>query len=70
LADERNAYRQGNVFFYPPQDSSMCNVTNPVVGDGECGTNGNTKLFQAGEPIVSVAVVFVALEIFAEKLYF
>jgi hypothetical protein len=27
----------------------MCGVENAVVGNGECGTNGNTKVFNAGE---------------------
>ena len=51
----RNAYRQRNVFLYPKQDSAVCNdyVTNnatiSVVGDGTCGTNGNTKVFAADQ---------------------
>ena len=46
----RNSYRQRNVFLYPPQLPSKCNIfENLVVGDGECGINGNTKVFQAGK---------------------
>lgn len=50
LLCNRNSYRQRNVFLYPPQVASMCDgVENTVVGNGECGTNGNTKVFKAGE---------------------
>ncbi|OEU23034.1 hypothetical protein FRACYDRAFT_259284 [Fragilariopsis cylindrus CCMP1102] len=50
-----NAYRQRNVFLYPKLDSAVCNdyVTNnatiSVVGDGTCGINGNTKVFEADQ---------------------
>jgi len=46
-----NAYRQRNVFLYPPQLSSLCDPSSEssTVGDGDCGVNGNTKVFQAGE---------------------
>jgi hypothetical protein len=43
-----NAYRQRNVFMYPPQDTALCPSTNPV-GDGVCGTNGNMKVFEADQ---------------------
>jgi len=33
----------------------MCNVDIPVVGDGECGTNGNTKVFQADQAATTCA---------------
>ena len=49
LPFNRNAYRQRNVFLYPPQSTSVCNNTDVVVGDGLCGTNGNTKVFQADQ---------------------
>ena len=46
----RNSYRQRNVFLYSPQKSTACESSNNVVsGDGECGVNGNTKIFQAGK---------------------
>ncbi|VEU34932.1 unnamed protein product [Pseudo-nitzschia multistriata] len=46
-----NAYRQRNVFLYPPQIPSKCNPENEnnVIGDGECGVNGNTKVFEADQ---------------------
>jgi len=44
-----NSYRQRNMFLYPPQVSSMCGVENAVVGSGECGRHGNTKVFQADQ---------------------
>lgn len=51
--DHSNSYRQRNVFVYPPQIESMCgggeDIESQVVGNGECGINGNTKIFQAGE---------------------
>lgn len=55
VLSNRNAYRQRNVFLYPKLDSAVCNdyVTNnatiSVVGDGTCGTNGNTKVFEADQ---------------------
>jgi hypothetical protein len=56
----RNSYRQRNVFLYPPQISSMCgdDKENLVVGNGECGVNGNTKIFQAGkfQPVLSFVI--------------
>lgn len=45
----RNAYRQRNVFLYPPQTEEMCAIDNTTVGDGICGENGNTKLFEADQ---------------------
>ena len=45
-----NAYRQRNVFLYPPQDSNVCDSANDAVkGDGVCGVNGNTKIFEADQ---------------------
>mmetsp|Transcript_20857 Transcript_20857/g.31317 ORF Transcript_20857/g.31317 Transcript_20857/m.31317 type:complete len:217 (+) Transcript_20857:620-1270(+) len=55
MTSSRNAYRQRNVFLYPAQEASMCNVDIPVVGDGECGTNGNTKVFQADQAATTCA---------------
>lgn len=47
---EGNAYRQRNVFLYPPQTTETCStVSDGVVGDGECGVNGNTKVFFADQ---------------------
>jgi len=44
------AYRQRNVFLYPPQTEEKCLITNSsVVGSGACGTNGNTKVFAADQ---------------------
>lgn len=50
-----NAYRQRNVFLYPPQISSLCDPNNPknVVGDGTCGVNGNTKIFEADQSVTT-----------------
>ena len=49
----RNAYRQRNVFFYPPQKQDVCDSYGQddlaVVGGGTCGTNGNTKIFFADQ---------------------
>ena len=47
---EGPSYRQRNVFLYPPQDTSICElVNNSTIGDGECGINGNTKIFEADQ---------------------
>jgi len=44
------AYRQRNVFLYPPQTDDRCEETNDaVVGAGTCGLNGNIKLFDADQ---------------------
>jgi len=32
---------------YPPQDD--CSANNSTLGDGECGVNGNEKIFQADQ---------------------
>jgi hypothetical protein len=47
----RNKYRQRNVFLYPPMDASECAGLSPndVVGSGDCGVNGNTKIFEADQ---------------------
>ena len=44
-----NAYRQRNVFMYPPQKAAKCEIDNTVDGAGVCGTNGNTKIFEADQ---------------------
>jgi len=45
-----NAYRQRNVFLYPPQDNNVCSASNPTTtGNGICGENGNTKVFEADQ---------------------
>ena len=48
---EGGAYRQRNVFLYPPQpDPTVCSRLNPnVVGDGTCGVNGNSLVFVADQ---------------------
>ena len=44
------AYRQRNIFLYPPQTVDRCVETNnTVVGDGLCGENGNSKRFEADQ---------------------
>lgn len=51
-----SAYRQRNVFLYPPQSESneMCKRDNPeVVGEGECGKNGNSLVFFADQAATS-----------------
>jgi hypothetical protein len=45
----RNAYRQRNVFFYPPQFEPKCKNNNSTQGVGTCGVNGNTKTFSADQ---------------------
>ena len=45
---EGSAYRQRNVFMYPPADADGC-VDSSVVGAGVCGRNGNTKIFEADQ---------------------
>lgn len=47
---EGNAYRQRNVFLYPPGSSETCGSADPnVVGDGTCGENGNSLVFFADQ---------------------
>jgi len=47
-----NAYRQRNVFLYPPQDTVVCDTTsNATIGEGVCGVNGNTKIFSADQQV-------------------
>ncbi|KAL3801232.1 hypothetical protein HJC23_012632 [Cyclotella cryptica] len=50
---KRNAYRQRNVFIYPPQLRAVCDAypadVTTVIGRGTCGINGNTKLFSADQ---------------------
>jgi len=51
---EGNAYRQRNVFLYPPARNSTCERFNldlqpNVTGDGECGVNGNSLVFFADQ---------------------
>ncbi|CAJ1949069.1 unnamed protein product [Cylindrotheca closterium] len=41
-----NAYRQRNVFLYPPSQASPCDS---VVGEGKCGENGNSLVFAADQ---------------------
>lgn len=44
-----NAYRQRNVFMYPPQKNDTCQERDTTQGDGHCGTNGNMKVFEADQ---------------------
>jgi hypothetical protein len=47
---EGNAYRQRNVFLYPPANGEICSNSDPnVVGNGACGTNGNSVVFFADQ---------------------
>jgi len=47
-----NAYRQRNIFFYPPQDATVCETSsNVTTGEGVCGVNGNTKIFSADQEV-------------------
>jgi hypothetical protein len=43
------AYRQRNVFLYPPQAEAICQSRDEVVGEGSCGVNGNSKVFFADQ---------------------
>eukprot|EP00977_Amphora_coffeiformis_P028719 scaffold36700_cov176-Amphora_coffeaeformis.AAC.1 len=43
------AYRQRNVFLYPPQFAEQCEVNDSVIGEGVCGINGNSKIFEADQ---------------------
>jgi hypothetical protein len=44
------SYRQRNVFLYPPQDTAVCEETDDAVtGLGECGVNGNARIFSADQ---------------------
>lgn len=48
-----NAYRQRNVFLYPPQHTEVCDSQEDssvgIAGVGTCGVNGNTKIFSADQ---------------------
>jgi len=45
-----NAYRQRNVFLYPPQFADVCAERGDQVwGEGRCGKNGNSKIFAADQ---------------------
>ena len=43
------AYRQRNIFLYPPQTEEICVENDAVVGNGTCGVNGNSKRFEADQ---------------------
>mmetsp|Transcript_8394 Transcript_8394/g.11023 ORF Transcript_8394/g.11023 Transcript_8394/m.11023 type:complete len:289 (-) Transcript_8394:291-1157(-) len=45
------SYRQRNVFIYPPQTEEECSSDSSVIGNGTCGENGNSKLFEADQSI-------------------
>lgn len=47
------SYRQRNVFLYPPQTQIVCETNDSVAGNGTCGTNGNSKNFEADQSIRS-----------------
>jgi hypothetical protein len=63
MRDDRDAYRQRNIFLYPPQNNkkkcskksskskkgSQAGLDEDVIGAGECGKNGNTKIFEADQ---------------------
>lgn len=52
-----NAYRQRNVFLYPPQKQEICDtVSDTVTGTGVCGVNGNSKLFEADQSATTCSV--------------
>ena len=40
---------QRNVFLYPPQTAESCAQNPAVLGGGECGVNGNEKIFSADQ---------------------
>ena len=44
-----NAYRQRNVFMYPPQKADKCDSPEDVQGTGACSVNGNMKVFEADQ---------------------
>jgi hypothetical protein len=48
-AIQGRAYRQRNVFLYPPQTEAICESRGDVVGEGTCGVNGNSKVFSADQ---------------------
>lgn len=49
-----SAYRQRNVFLYPPADEEACETNgDAVVGTGVCGVNGNTKFFEADQSVTT-----------------
>ena len=47
--NDSNAYRQRNVFLYPPQKAAKCEEDDTTTGDGGCGVNGNSKMFMADQ---------------------
>ena len=49
LAVEGSGITQRNVFLYPPQSAAACEANPAVLGDGECGVNGNEKIFSAAQ---------------------
>jgi hypothetical protein len=61
MHDDRDAYRQRNIFLYPPQHNrkkcskksskkvSQDGLDEDVIGAGKCGKNGNTKVFEADQ---------------------
>ena len=44
-----NSITQRNVFLYPPQSEAVCVTNAAVLGAGECGVNGNEKIFSAAQ---------------------
>lgn len=45
-----NSLKQRNVFIYPPQSNQTCsNSNNLTKGRGDCGINGNEKIFAADQ---------------------
>ncbi len=44
-----NSIVQRNVFLYPPQQASLCESGDDVIGNGTCNINGNEKVFDAAQ---------------------
>ncbi|WP_258179374.1 hypothetical protein [Photobacterium phosphoreum] len=44
-----NAIKQRNVFLYPPKLAELCDATTEALGNGQCGINGNEKIFSADQ---------------------
>jgi len=54
---QNNAYRQRNVFLYPPQSAERCAIDGSTEGEGICGVNGNTKVFSADQTATTCSTV-------------
>ena len=49
LSVQGSEITQRNVFLYPPQTAEKCAANPAVLGAGECGLNGNEKIFSANQ---------------------